>query len=72
MRDIIIPASIGATMFFVVLAISVALGYYIGISAGEVFGTPGFGEYTQTSVVVGSSIGLIMGMVSFGISSGVV
>lgn len=71
MRDMIIPAVIGVLTFFVVLSISVALGYYCGISAGEAFGTPGFGEYTETSIALGSSLGLIIGMVSFAISSGV-
>ncbi|AGZ17501.1 hypothetical protein X824_gp027 [Escherichia phage 4MG] len=71
MRDLIVPAAISASVFFIVLAISVALGYYVGISAGEVFGTPGFGEYTQTSVVVGCTLGLPLGMAAFGISSGV-
>lgn len=71
MRDMIIPAIMGISAFFVVLAVSVALGYYCGISAGEVFGTAGFGEYTETSIAVGSTVGLIMGMASFAISSGV-
>lgn len=70
MRDMIIPAAISASVFFIVLAISIALGYYVGISAGEVFGTPGFGEYTQTSVILGGFLGVILGMVSFGISTG--
>lgn len=70
MRDMIIPAAISASALFIVLAISIALGYYVGISAGEVFGTPGFGEYTKTSVAVGSVLGLLLGMVSFGISTG--
>lgn len=70
MRDILIPATISVVVFFFVLAISIALGYYVGISAGEVFGTPGFGEYTQTSVILGGFLGLVLGMISFGISSG--
>lgn len=70
MRDMIIPATISIVVFFFVLAISIALGHYVAISAGEVFGTPGFGEYTQPSVMIGAFSGVILGMVSFGISSG--
>lgn len=70
MRDMIIPATISIVVFFFVLAISIALGYYVGISAGEVFGTPGFVEYTQPSVMIGAFSGVSLGMVSFGISSG--
>lgn len=70
MRDMLIPSAISVCVFFFVLAISIALGYYVGVSAGEVFGTPGFGEYTKTSVILGGFLGLVLGMVSFGISSG--
>lgn len=70
MRDMLIPATISVVVFFFVLAIAIALGYYVGISAGEVFGTPGFGEYTKTSVILGGFLGVILGMVSFGISTG--
>lgn len=72
MRDLIIPAAISVSVFFIVLGISITLGYYLAISAGQVFGTPGFGEYTETSVAVGSASGLLLGMASFGISSGAV
>ena len=71
MRDLIIPTTISVVVFFFVLAISISLGYYVGISAGEVFGTPGFGEYAQTSVILGGFFGLVLGIVSFGITSGV-
>lgn len=69
MREMIIPAAIASAIFFAVLALAMALGYYIGISAGEVFGTPEFGETTETSVVVGALMGLILGMASFAITS---
>lgn len=64
MRKILITAAIVATVFFIVMAISVSLGYYIAVSAGEVFGTPSFGEYAETSVALGGSLGLILGFIS--------
>lgn len=68
MRSLILPAVVGIVVFFIVIAISISLGYYLGVSAGTVFGSPAFGEYTQTSVIIGGVLGFFLGVGAFGVS----